>query len=145
MTIIGVLVADKSRARWYTSNNRSGPLKLTDSWEHPEARMHERELTTDLPGKAFDSAGNGRHAMSAEVSPKQHEAEQFAGQLARMLDKQRNTGAVTRIHLVAPPEFLGLLRKKIHAETAQLIASETALGLTAASAEEVRRHLPDFL
>ncbi|RMH61459.1 MAG: host attachment protein [Zetaproteobacteria bacterium] len=145
MTRIGVLVADKSRAKWYTSNQRKGPLHLEHSWDHPAARMPERELTTDLPGRAFDRRGGGRHAMGTEVSPKHHEAEQFAGQLAQALDHQRNTTPLTRIYVVAPPEFLGLLRKKIGAETAQLIAGEVPLGLSTAEAAEVRKHLPEYM
>ncbi len=145
MAVTGVLVADKSRARLFVSNSRTGPLMLQESWQHPPARMHEQELTTDLPGKAFDSSGMGRHAMGTAVAPKAHEAEVFAARLAREMDQRRCALAMERLHVLASPEFLGLLRRKFSRELARLIVSEKACGLAAMSGEEVREHLPDFL
>ncbi len=145
MAVIGVLVADKSRAKLFISPSRTGPLTLQESWQHPPARMHEQALTTDLPGKTFDSGGMGRHAMATAVAPKEHEAEIFAAMLAKEMEQRRCTLALQRLHVLAGPEFLGLLRKKFSREVEHLIASEKACGLTAMSVEEVRQHLPDYL
>lgn len=145
MAVTGVLVADKSRAKLFISSSRAGPLKLQDSWQHPPARMHERALTTDLPGRAFDSGGMGRHVMGKAVTPKAHEAEVFAVRLAREMEHWRCSLALQRLHVLASPEFLGLLRRKFSRELERLIASEKACGLTSMSEEEVRQHLPDYL
>ena len=79
---------------------------------HPESRAHQRELTTDRPGRAFDSKGPGRHAVSGgSVSPKEHEASKLCSELADEIETARVQGRFDRLVLVATPSFLGELRK----------------------------------
>ena len=77
-----VVVADQSRARIFTVDDAHGPLLQVDELEHPEARKREQELMSDRPGRSFDSAGQGRHAMGTSVEPKKEEAVRFAKQIA---------------------------------------------------------------
>ncbi len=85
MTKTWVLVADNSRARIFLAETRNGPLLEIEALAHPESRLHAQELTSDLPGRAFDSGGQGRHAMELEVEPKQHEVHAFAKQISDRL------------------------------------------------------------
>jgi len=52
---IWVLAADASRAKIWAASTPSSSLELVHEIESPEGRMHERDLTSDLPGRAFDS------------------------------------------------------------------------------------------
>ena len=80
---------------------------------HPESRQHEQELTSDLPGRAFDSGGQGRHAMGTEISPKEQEAITFAKMVSDYLETARVQHSYEKLVLVAAPTFLGLLRKNL--------------------------------
>jgi protein required for attachment to host cells len=140
-----VLVADSARARLFTTQTPKGPLQEFEDLVHPESRMHPGEINTDRPGRAFDRMGQGRHAVGSVTSPKEHEAEEFARLIADRLEAGRNAGQFEQLVLVAPPDFLGLLRKAISHPAAKLISREISKNLAQRSAEDIRALLPEYL
>ncbi len=140
-----ILVADKSHAKLYTMNGRAGDLTLKQEWDHEASRKHEQELTRDLPGRTFDRMGDARHAMGQPVDPKDHEAEVFAQQLINEVDRGRKSNKFAHLSLVAPPEFLGLLRKQCSPALGQLVLDEVDKNLVFEDSETVRDHLPGAL
>lgn len=145
MEMIWVLVANKSKAKLFKMKGRAGELTLDHEWEHPASSQHEQELTRDLPGRSFDSVGDGRHAMSQEVDPKAHEAEVFAQELIAEMEKAATSGRFSRFYLIAAPKFLGMLRKKMGASLQAMVVDEVAKNLTAMDANEVREYLSGAL
>ena len=145
MNMNWVLVADKSHAKLYSMNGRVGELTLMQDWDHEASRKHEQELTSDLPGRAFDRMGDARHAMSQPVDPKDHEAEVFAHELIAEMDRGRVTNEFAHLYLVAPPEFLGLLRKQCNLALQHLIVGDVDKNLVTADSVTVRDHLPGML
>lgn len=139
-----VVVADQSKARIFTVEDPRGPLLQVDELEHPEARKREQELTSDRPGRSFDSGGQGRHAMGASVEPKKEEAIRFAKQVADYLQAAHHEGRFNRLVLVAGPPLLGLLRDKLKFLSGANI-SEIDKNLGQYEAPEIRSHLPDRL
>jgi len=139
-----IVVADSSAARIFGADEPTGPIKELEAMTHPEGRMLARELTSDLPGRAFDSAGQGRHTMESEVGPRQQAAIDFANFLARRLEKARVQGEAERMVLVSPPDFLGLMRKQLNTPPDVRI-SEIEKNLCHFDAREIRGHLPDRL
>jgi protein required for attachment to host cells len=140
-----ILVADSSAARVFGANEPTGKITELESFTHPEGRMLARELTSDLPGRAFDSAGQGRHIMESEVGPRQQEAIEFAKFLARRLDKARVLRELERLIVVAPPDFLGLMRKALSEETQRLVVFELDRNLVRQSPTDIRARLPERL
>ena len=145
MAKIWVMVANSSRAALYSADSPVGALQEVESFDHPPARQHVQELTSDLPGRAFDSAGQGRHAMEQRTDPKQQEAINFAKELSKRLDTAAAQQSFDRLVLVAAPAFLGLLRKQLSDATQKLIGTEIAKDLTGLDAATLRAHLPDRL
>jgi protein required for attachment to host cells len=140
-----VLVADSARARFFTAETPKGPLTEFEDLVHPEARVHARDLTSDRPGRSFDRAGQGRHPMGSLNAAKEHEAEDFARAIASRLEAGRNAGQFEQIVVVAPPDFLGLLRKAIGHSTAKLISAEISKNLARRTPEAIRSMLPVYL
>lgn len=136
------VVANSTRARVIAITGRQGQPTEIAAWVHPESRLHEQELTSDLPGRSFDSHGQGRHAVSARTSPKELEARHFAREIVERLDKARGDRVFDRLVLVAPPQFLGLLRKNLSAPMTKLIAAEVAKDLTTLEATRITKYLP---
>ena len=146
---IWVVTANASRARIWTAEKPAAPLRPVREMDAPEARMHERELTTDLPGRAFDSKGQGRHVMEQEVGPKQAAARRFAKDLAQTLAAEARRQAFDKLYLIAAPSFLGLLREELREEARAALNGaevvEVDKDYTALEAAGLRERLPEYL
>ena len=142
---IWVVVANSSRARVLATKKANGKLAEIRSIEHPEGRMHAQELTSDLPGKAFDSAGQGRHAMSNEIDPKKHELIVFTKEIAQMLEAGLAGKQFGKLYLLAPPAMLGLLRGEFSPALGKVLAEALDKNMVTSKPEEIRQQLPEYL
>ncbi len=138
-----VLVADTSRAKFF-SVEKNGALSELLSLEHPEGRQHITDLTSDLPGRSFDSSkSGGRHALETKLSPKQQGAINFSKLICDKLESCHSKGEFDKLIITAPPVFLGLLRKKMGSNITRIISTEIAKNFIDLSDKEIRQHLPD--
>lgn len=145
MSKIWILAGDSSRARVFFTDRRNGPLNEQFDLVNPEGRLHEQDLTTDLPGTTANSATGMRHNYGSGESRKPRSAALFAKEVAEHLEKGRTADEWEKLYIVAEPTFLGMLRKSLDRDTAQRVAGEVDKNLTRGSADEIRRVLPDFL
>lgn len=156
MEKIWVLAADKVHARLFQAEHITGPLHEVRDMVNPESRLHERELTTDEPGKVFlsgtgsrgDSRGRGSGSYQGttsdyeERSEKEHQARWFAKDIVGELDKLRMRGELERVHVLAEPGFLGELREQYTKPLQKCVVSEVGKRATERRPEEVREMLP---
>jgi protein required for attachment to host cells len=140
-----IVVANSGAARIFSADEPNGSLTELESIAHPEGRLPARELTSDLPGRAFDSAGHGRHTMESEVGPRQQAAVDFANLLAGRLERARVEGTTARLVLVAPSAFLGLMRKSLTVDARRLVVLELDKNLVKLPPAEIRQRLPERL
>jgi protein required for attachment to host cells len=138
-----LIIANSSLARIFKVDKGQTLVELK-KMEHPESRLHARDMTTDRPGREFDSFGYGRHAMESP-SPKQHEFELFAREIAQFLEKARLEGHFERLYLAANPTLLGLLRQHLNPATAKLLCGEVDKDMTHMVPTEIVSHLPFVL
>ncbi|MFV2005144.1 MAG: host attachment protein [Gammaproteobacteria bacterium] len=144
MKLTWLVVADNSKARIFTVDSRRGPIEEIESIIHAEARLHERSMTSDLPGRG-SGKGGARHAYQDEISPKEQENINFAKQIANELDAARKDGKFKQVMLVAAPGFLGNLRNQLTVQTKKLACFELAKNMSHFSAEKIRELLPERL
>ncbi len=144
MATTWVVVADAARSRIFSSLGGKRPLVELEVLTHPVARIAERELGSDEPGRSFDSHGQGRHAMGNRGAIKQHETEEFARRIAARLDAARKEDAFQHLILVAPPVMLGALREHLPAPTAKRLFYELDKDLTQDTGDAIRARLPEF-
>lgn len=140
-----IVVADSARARFFSVDSPTAPLTPIEHLVHPESRLHDRDLTSDRPGRSFDSEGEGRHATGTSVSPKEQESIRFARTVADHLEQGRREGNYDRLIVVADPRFLGELRDAVGTEIEKLVSLELNKDLTKEADEDIRRHLPERL
>ena len=140
-----VLVADAARARIFSVDSPRAKLHPVEQLVSPEARLHDRDINADRPGRAFDSFGEGRHAMGTNSNPKEQDAKRFAREVADHLEQGRVGNRFDRLVVVAEPHFLGLLRKAIKPPLEQLVTLEINKDLSKANDAEIRKHLPERL
>lgn len=137
-----VVVASSTHCRIFAHHKHNAPLEELEDLVHPKGRLPDRELTTDKPGRAFDSTGAGRHGMGQPVSPSEQESVRFAKEVASRIDAARKAHAFDRLLLVADPRFLGYLRQELSPATRQCLAEEIPKNLADADPGTIRKALP---
>lgn len=142
MANVWVLVAENSRAKLFEHDFARSPLQEVQGFTHSASRLHDQDLTSDLPGRSFDSKGAGRHAMEQYTEPKVIEAQAFAKTLVEYLENSRNHQKFEKLVIMAPPAFLGMLRKEMSEPLSALVAAEVDKNLVKHDAEEIQAHLP---
>lgn len=143
MAKIWILAANSSNAKLFTADSPIGPISELENFDNPDARAKQRELTSDRPGRSFDSHGEGRHAMAVEVDSKEQEQLRFAKLIADRLEQGRVDNELERLIVVAAPAFLGLLRTNFNASLNSLLSLEIDKDYTTLRADELRKRLPD--
>ena len=137
-----VLVADSGRARLFESGSSSQELRELMALTNPEARLPERELVTDAPGRqALGRTASGHSAYGGDRA-KRHRIETFAGVLCERLRSALMHWRTRKVYVVAPPEFLGLLRMRMDSVIQGQLAGELPRALATRSAREIRQALP---
>lgn len=131
-----VVVADKCQATIYQIV-KFPKLKQIKVLEHPESRLHDRDLVTTKPGRTFQRGGSTRHSYQPEVGPKQMEVIKFATELGKYLVEEENQKTFNRLYIIAEPAFLGVLRQHINNGVKKTIVSEIAKDLTNSNTEAI--------
>lgn len=145
MTTTWVLIADRSHARIVAHRAPGKGLELVEEIEHPEGRLRDGDIDSDVQGRSFDIAGEGRHAMSQSVLPHEQVAIAFARQLAEKVRAGRNEHRFDQLVLAAEPRFLGLLRDALDAPTRQLVSAEIHKHLLGHNDGDLERHLAEVI
>lgn len=132
-----IVVADGARARLFRAE-AGQQIREFEDMLNPDARLQEQELVFDSPMRGPRGAGDAEthHAQVEKV---------FAERIADRLIAARRKGEVERLHLVAAPRFLGLLRAGLDEATQAIVASESRKNLVRMEAQALRKLLPEHL
>jgi protein required for attachment to host cells len=144
MKLTWIVVANSTYVRIFTADTPSSPLEELENFVHTENRLHDREITSDLPGRV-KSFGGGGHAYEQPTDPKQHEADNFAHRIAQYLEDAHNENRFEQLIIVADPSFLGRLRNHLQEQIKKLVRLEIDKQITTLTAAEIRQHLPQYL
>ena len=137
-----IVVAESSRARIFSVESRTAPLKEIDDMVNEASRLHTDELVSDVPGRTFDSHGQGgRHAMEPRVEPKKLETIHFAHDLSERLENARRVGDYNDLVLISSPGFLGMLKQNLGNVTQKHISKTINKNLIHKSEAEIRDYL----
>jgi protein required for attachment to host cells len=138
MATTWIVAADSSRARVLQVTGRER-LDEVEDLVNPEGRMKDRELTTDAHPRFLGSGGPASDRQ--EMPAVEHAVELFAKRLGDYLDKARTENRYDQLVLIAPPKFLGTLRKELGREVEKLVANELPKDLAWLNAREIEKHL----
>jgi len=113
MTKTWVIVANRTQANFFHHLGPGKGLERIDALENPAGRLKDHEINTDKPGRAFDSQGHGRHAMSSVESPHDRVAADFARTITHRIVDAKNRSRFEQLIVVAEARMLGLIRKAL--------------------------------
>jgi len=139
---IRIAVCDAGRLRYFAADKANGALREIDSRVHTASRQRPRDLVSDRQGRDR-GRGGGVHSLG-DGEPHRQAVVVFAREVAELLNREALEGSVDRLYVLAPPEFLGMLRKEFHPATAALVA-DRSVNVVTESLERIRRQLPEFL
>jgi protein required for attachment to host cells len=142
MSRIRIVVADQAEAIFYDTPSLQAQPKEVAHISDPLAHQHDRDFSSDRPGRSYESVGGQRHAIERENDPRQREAVLFAKRISRRLDEARRKGEYDELIVVAGPPFLGLMRKELSRPTRERVVHEIRKDLVHSPVESLRRHLP---
>lgn len=144
-TMTWVLIADGARARIAWNDGPGRGVRPLDREELQGRNLPGREIMSDRPGRTFDSAGQGRHAMEPPTDPREHERRIFLNELAALLHREQQQGHYDRLVLVAPPKALGILRDALSDSVRDRITGELDKDLTNIPFHRIAQHLGSVL
>lgn len=133
-----ILVANSSQAKIFESENlRNKELKLLRDIEHPESREKGSDLISDRPGH-YQTSHMARSAYEKN-DPKDVAAENFAIEVAGLLQDGHNKNKYEQLVIVSAPQFYGLLNKHMHftAKNSEHISKD----YTKCTEQELSQHL----
>lgn len=150
---VRVLVSDESEARFYDTDERGVTLRAAGRITEPDARLHDRDLKSDRPGRVFDRAAatsgrrgaTGHHSTGGEHRPHKQVTERFARRIAGELERALRDDEYDRLVVMAGPPFLGLLRKAWPDSVQASVAAEVGKDLVHQGEHAVREHMPPDL
>lgn len=140
-----IVVANGAKARFYRHDGPGKGLEhmagLDMDVKHPPAR----DLVSDRPGRAFESATHGRSAMEPKSDPRELAEAEFVRSAAVVAEKAAAEIGASRVVVCADPTSLGTLRKAMPPALATLVTAEIAKNLTDIPARDLPKHLEDVL
>ncbi len=138
---IWLLVADSAKARLFEVDRRERALELLDEWQDDVASGRNQDINADRPGRTFDSAGHGRHAMEPPSSPKGVAKARFVAMLMDNLAASAKQQAFDELHVIAAPRTLGEIRDLIDPAVKARLVGEEAKDLTQLTRPELEKQL----
>lgn len=136
-----VVVADASRARFFSLLSRIEPMQEMEGMTHAEGRMFARDELSDRQGGIAGGHGEGDHSFEAPTDLKHHEAEVFAKQIAVKLEHGRVNHDYSKLILIAPPAFLGALRHELNNHIQDMVSSSLDKNLVTEDEAAIRGHI----
>ncbi|TIP78690.1 MAG: host attachment protein, partial [Mesorhizobium sp.] len=135
-----VVVADGEKALFLENRGDTQYPDLQVVQEMEQANPATREQGSDRPGRY----GNGPSVHRSAVEDTDWHRlgkERFADEIAERLYKLAHRGAFKEMVLIAPPQVLGDMRRKLHKEVAEKITVEIPKTLTNHTIDDIENLL----
>lgn len=141
MSQYSVLVADSTQAKLFSLDRSAEKLEELDQLRHDEARQREHDINSDRPGRQQAGAGSSHHGVNVEDSAREQENTVFAKHIGEYLEADRVRQNPRGLIIMAPPHFLGILRKQLSGECQKLVVQTVNKDLAQSTAQAILDHI----
>ncbi|BCH14657.1 MULTISPECIES: host attachment protein [unclassified Mesorhizobium] len=135
-----VVVADGEKALFLENRGGTQYPDLQVVQEMEQENPATREQGSDRPGRYSDGPSVHRSAVE-DTDWHRLGKERFADEVAERLYKLAHRGAFKEMVLIAPPQVLGDMRRKLHKEVAEKITVEIPKTLTNHTIDDIENLL----
>lgn len=140
-----IAVADGAEVRIFQNEGvGKGVFELPDH-AISSPRLRNRDIMAGRPGRTFDRAGYGRHAMEPLTDPQEVAERSFLRDVVYWLTEQAQCEAFDRLVIIAEPRALGEIRRVMPKTLAGKVQGEVAADLTHATPAQVQQRLAPLL
>lgn len=140
-----ILIADGNRARIVKNDGPGLGIDALEDQLFESEHLRVGDIMADKPGRTYDSAGGGRHAMEYSTDPVRQDERAFAKSLIAKLEAGHRKGAYQQLVLVAPPQMLGDLRAELGDGLKAIVHAEVNKDLTHVPNGDLAGHLDGVL
>jgi protein required for attachment to host cells len=137
MTKTWILIADAAQARLFEASGNGEHWTQLESFDNPEGRAQSRAFHSEASGGLQTDEGTYFRSAMEPLSIKKVESQRFARELSQRLDR----GNFARLIIVAPPEFLGMLRKELSSGVKAKLLDSIAKDYTHARPQQLEKDL----
>lgn len=134
-----LVLANSSRARFFTGASPLAELREVHDMENETAKLREQDLVTDRQGRRHDDGYAQKSAMERDAMEPANAA--FAREIIAYVEQARIEGRLGSLSIVAEPQILGKLRSEMSAALRNLVLEEVAKNVTDRGAEAVQDQL----
>lgn len=134
-----IVVADRETARFFRHTHPGATLEPHGGIDRPSPG----DRNADRPGRAFESANEGRHAMDPPTSYQELERQAMAADVAAVVHAAIDDFEIDRLVLIAEPKVLGELRSALRKSARERVVLEIDKHLTRIDDNELARRLSD--
>ncbi len=141
-----VVVADRSRARVFQTEGGLDQLQEVQDLLNPEGRQDESEFRHDAKGRYYGKGERYQaHTAEPHVTKEIHDEEMFSREVSQLLDEGCDMQRYDTLVMIAPPQFLGMLRKQLSRRVEERITQQLGLELANWNAPQIRDYLKQHL
>jgi protein required for attachment to host cells len=142
--IIWYVVADGGRARIVRKREDGERFETFQSMESVDIHHHSHDIGPDKPGRVFERAVIGRHAIEPRDDPHEAAKRAFAYTVSSALNEAAKQGDYHGLVLVAPARILQYLRDGLSAAAIARLKGELPKDLTQIKDSDLARHFAEL-
>ena len=132
-----VLVTDGRKTLFFRNHGDVNQIDLRIEAHDEREDAKDSDMKTDAPGAIGQSAGHSGRVAYEETDFHQLEEDRWAKQAAEDVNRRALANDFEALAIIAPPQTLGEIRKKLHKEAARRVVCEIDKEMT-------RRPIPDI-
>jgi len=137
-----IIVADRASAKFFEirSGGTSRRVHFLTQISYPRGRMKAYDINSDRPGRLFGSADT-RSSLDPTQTTHAHESSVFAKSLCDTLCQLQGQQLFDSFVLIAPPKFLGVMRKHFKKSLLQKMSQSIPLEISEFTLEDIKRKI----
>lgn len=134
------VIADGGRAR-FVVRDAEGRFRTASSFESAALHKQSRDMTSDRPGRVFESADSTRHAVEPRQNPHEAEKMSFVDMVVDEIGREHAADAFDQFVLVAPSKVVGEFRRVVPPALASVLKCTLQKDLTNTPDHDLSAHL----
>lgn len=136
-----ILIADNSRAKIFRTHIPLESLEMVFEEVNIQGRKKPGDIYSDKAGTQQSGSG-GFHSFAGERQS--HEEIKFSKKLCSLLNKEYQAGEFSKLMLIAPPHFLGELRKHLGHECKDVLLKTIDKDLVNLSEKDIMANILEY-